>query len=34
MYVILHAAIGGFAGTPNPSTYPQTFQVDYVRITQ
>ena len=35
MYVVLHTAIGGTGGgTPDPSTFPQTFQVDYVRITQ
>jgi len=35
MYVIIHTAIGGlFGGTPNPSTFPQTFQVDWVRISQ
>jgi beta-glucanase (GH16 family) len=35
MYVIIHTAIGGvFGGTPNPTTFPQTFQVDWVRITQ
>jgi beta-glucanase (GH16 family) len=35
MYVVLNAAIGGTGGgTPNPSTLPQTFSVDWVRVTQ
>jgi beta-glucanase (GH16 family) len=35
MYIVINAAIGGTGGgTPNPSTFPQTFQVDYVRVTQ
>jgi len=35
MYLILNAAIGGIGGgTPDSSTFPQTFQVDYVRVTQ
>jgi beta-glucanase (GH16 family) len=35
MYVIINAAIGGSGGgTPNPSTFPQTFSVDWVRVTQ
>jgi beta-glucanase (GH16 family) len=35
MYVVLNAAIGGAGGgTPNPSTFPQTFSVDWVRVTQ
>jgi beta-glucanase (GH16 family) len=35
MYVVLNAAIGGSGGgTPNPSTFPQTFSVDWVRVTQ
>jgi beta-glucanase (GH16 family) len=35
MYVTINAAIGGTGGgTPNPSTFPQTFFVDWVRITQ
>jgi beta-glucanase (GH16 family) len=34
MYLIIHTAIGGFAGgTPNPATFPQTMEVDYARIT-
>jgi len=33
MYVIINAAIGGSGGgTPNPSTFPQTFSVDWVRV--
>jgi beta-glucanase (GH16 family) len=31
MYMILNLAVGGYAGTPDPSQYPATFQVDYVR---
>jgi beta-glucanase (GH16 family) len=35
MYLILSAAIGGSGGgTPNPATFPQTFTVDWARITQ
>jgi beta-glucanase (GH16 family) len=35
MYVVIHTAIGGSGGgTPVPGTFPQTFQVDYVRVTQ
>jgi hypothetical protein len=35
MYVVINAAIGGIGGGhPDPGTFPQTFQVDYVRITQ
>jgi beta-glucanase (GH16 family) len=35
MYLVIHTAIGGFGGgKPDPSTFPQTFQVDYVRVTQ
>jgi beta-glucanase (GH16 family) len=35
MYVVINAAIGGTGGgTPNPSTFPQSFSVDWVRITQ
>lgn len=34
-YLVINAAIGGNGGgNPNPSTFPQTFQVDYVRVTQ
>jgi len=33
MYLIINAAIGGSGGgTPNPSTFPQTFSVDWVRV--
>jgi beta-glucanase (GH16 family) len=35
MYLTINAAIGGIGGgTPNPATFPQTFQVDWIRITQ
>ena len=35
MYVVINAAVGGNGGgTPNPSTFPQTFSVDWVRVTQ
>lgn len=35
MYVVLNVAIGGTGGgTPNSSTFPQTMQVDWVRVTQ
>lgn len=35
MYVVLNMAIGGTGGgTPNSGTFPQTFQVDYVRVTK
>jgi beta-glucanase (GH16 family) len=35
MYLVIHTAIGGIGGgNPDPSTFPQTFQVDYVRVTQ
>jgi beta-glucanase (GH16 family) len=35
MYLVIHTAIGGIGGgDPDPSTFPQTFQVDYVRVTQ
>jgi beta-glucanase (GH16 family) len=35
MYLVLNAAIGGTGGgTPNPATFPQTFSVDWVRITR
>jgi beta-glucanase (GH16 family) len=35
MYLVIHTAIGGTdGGDPNPATFPQTFAVDYVRITQ
>jgi len=35
MYLTINAAIGGIGGgTPDPNTFPQVFQVDFVRITQ
>jgi len=35
MYVVINAAIGGSGGgTPDPATFPQTFSVDWVSITQ
>jgi beta-glucanase (GH16 family) len=35
MYLVIHTAIGGVGGgEPDPSTFPQTFTVDSVRITQ
>jgi beta-glucanase (GH16 family) len=35
MYLTINAAIGGIGGgTPDRNTFPQTFQVDYVRVTQ
>ncbi len=35
MYVILSTAVGGIGGgTPNPATFPQTYQVDWLRVTQ
>jgi beta-glucanase (GH16 family) len=35
MYVILSTAIGGIGGgTPDPATFPQTYQADWVRVTQ
>ena len=35
MYLVIHTAIGGIGGgTPDPASFPQTFEVDYVRITQ
>jgi beta-glucanase (GH16 family) len=35
MYVILSTAIGGTGGgTPNSSTFPQTYRADWVRVTQ
>jgi beta-glucanase (GH16 family) len=34
MYLVIHCAIGGgFAGTPDPGTYPQVMEVDYARVT-
>jgi beta-glucanase (GH16 family) len=32
MYVILNLGIGGYAGTPNPASWPVTLQVDYVHV--
>ncbi len=35
MYLVLHTAIGGAGGgDPDPASFPQTFDVDYARITQ
>jgi beta-glucanase (GH16 family) len=35
MYLVIHTAIGGIGGgDPDPDTFPQIFQVDYVRVTQ
>jgi hypothetical protein len=35
MYVVFNAAIGGIGGgNPDPATFPQTFTVDWVRVTQ
>ena len=35
MYVVIHTAIGGTGGgNPDPSTFPQTLAVDYVRVTK
>jgi beta-glucanase (GH16 family) len=35
MYLVIHTAIGGLGGgEPDPTTFPQTFEVDYARITQ
>ena len=35
MYLTINAAVGGVGGgTPDPSTFPQTFSVDWIRITQ
>jgi beta-glucanase (GH16 family) len=35
MYLTINSAIGGIGGgDPDPSTFPQTFQVDWVRITE
>jgi hypothetical protein len=32
---VLSTAIGGIGGgTPNPATFPQTYQADWVRVTQ
>jgi beta-glucanase (GH16 family) len=35
MYLVIHTAIGGIGGgRPDPASFPQTFAVDYARITQ
>ena len=35
MYLVIHTAIGGIGGgDPDPASFPQTFEVDYARITQ
>ena len=35
MYVRVNTSVGGvFAGTPNPGAWPQTLQVDYIRVYQ
>jgi beta-glucanase (GH16 family) len=35
MYLVIHTAIGGTGGgDPDPASFPQTFEVDYTRITQ
>jgi beta-glucanase (GH16 family) len=35
MFLVIHTAIGGVGGgDPDPATFPQTFEVDSVRITQ
>ena len=35
MYLVIRTAIGGTGGgRPDPGTFPQTFQMDYVRVTQ
>jgi beta-glucanase (GH16 family) len=31
MYVLLNVAVGGWAGTPTPESYPASMLVDYVR---
>jgi beta-glucanase (GH16 family) len=33
MYVVLSTAVGGVVGTPDPDTFPQTYEIDWVRIT-
>jgi beta-glucanase (GH16 family) len=32
MYVMLSTAIGGVVGPPNPATFPQTYELDYIDI--
>lgn len=35
MYITVNAAVGGKGGgTPDPSTFPQTYSIDWIRITQ
>jgi beta-glucanase (GH16 family) len=35
MYLVIHTAVGGIGGgDPDPASFPQTFEVDYARITQ
>jgi len=35
MYVVINAAIGGIGGgNPDPNSFPQTFTVDWVKVTQ
>jgi beta-glucanase (GH16 family) len=35
MYLVIHTAIGGTGGgDPDPTTFPQTFEIDSARITQ
>jgi beta-glucanase (GH16 family) len=35
MFIVINAAVGGTGGgTPDPSTFPQTFSVDWVKVTQ
>ena len=35
MYLLIHTAVGGIGGgNPDPASFPQTFEVDSVRITQ
>lgn len=33
MFIYINTAIGALAGNPNPSAFPQTFAIDYVRVT-
>jgi beta-glucanase (GH16 family) len=34
MFLILNLAVGGFAGTPNPASWPVLFKIDYVHAWQ
>lgn len=35
MYLVINCAIGGIGGgTPNPATFPQTYLVDWIRVTR